>query len=157
MPLSVASACCKLRRTTNCINTNTRSAMLNRQISPTTRWSYRRNSGVSDKERPFVRQERLTLLAFIQRVDLGDGTCDALSQALLLARGKGQRAHDQTAFQPRVGLPGLLRRAELDRVCKADRHRSVRLIECTVGVRQGDRASPDPAAKETIEPAVERP
>src|SRR6266571_1843929 len=55
MPLSVAPTCCRLRRTMHCINTNTRSAMLNRQISATTRCSSRRNSGVSDKERPFNR------------------------------------------------------------------------------------------------------
>jgi hypothetical protein len=34
---------------------------------------------------------------------------------LLLARGQGQRAHDQTALLPCVGLPGLIWRAEFDR------------------------------------------
>ena len=62
-----------------------------------------------------VRQARLALFAFIQRVELGDGVRDALSQALLLAHGEGQRAHDQTALLPRMGLAGLIRRAEIDR------------------------------------------
>jgi hypothetical protein len=90
--------------------------------------------------RRFVRQALLAWLAFIQGLDRGDGTCDALSSALLLARRKGQRAHDEMALLPRAGLPGLIQGAALDRVCKAARHGIGRLIPCTVGVWQADLA-----------------
>src|SRR6266581_9785068 len=105
--------------------------------------------------RCFVGHARLALFAFIQRVEFADGARDTLAQALLLARGKGQRAHDQTAFLPCAGLPGLIRRAELDRVGKTHRHWGGRLIERPVSVRQADRAWGERVAQDGGEHAVE--
>jgi hypothetical protein len=68
------------------------------------------------QRRRLVRQAFLALLAFVQRVDLGDGTRDPFAQALLLAGRQCQRAHHEAALLPARPLPGLILGALLDRV-----------------------------------------
>src|SRR5262244_4511247 len=103
----------------------------------------------------FVRQALFALLACIERVDRGDGARDAVSHMLLLARGKGQRAHDQTALLPRLGLSGLIWRSEFDHISKTNRYRISRLIARAVSGWQSDLAWLEHVAQDGVEHAVE--
>ena len=116
-------------------------------------FGYDRGSGLVRSR--FVRYACLALLAFIERVQLGDGVRDTLPHVLLLARSKSQRAHHQTALLPRLGLSGMIQSAEFDSIFKANCHRIGRLIERSVGVRDADLARLEHTAKDRGKHAVE--
>ena len=78
-PLKRCASFCRFRRTTHCINTNTRSAIFHRQISATTRCSSCRKRGVSDKARPFSRPKPCSIRYSLRYAR------DALAQAHLLS------------------------------------------------------------------------
>src|SRR6266571_8248998 len=74
---------------------------------------------------------------------------------LLLARGKGQRAHDQTTLLPRLGLSGLIWRSEFDHISKTNRYWISRLIARAVSGWQSDLAWLEHVTQDGVEHAVE--
>ena len=102
-----------------------------------------------------VRQALFALLAFVQRVDLGDGARDTPPQTLFLAGSERQRTHNQSALLPVLLLPGLILTALRHSVFKADRHRIGSVGGVLVSVCQSHLSERLQACKDRLQHQVE--